>query len=409
MKNGKKRKKHREDLHTRHLRRVQAVMKALGLLKEYQQLKPVERDRVLKFQASGLKVVLANDVDEDQRARHLACELEDALNATMVEIGSTERFIPLKDYFRVVEPLAALFRHPQTRATGRLRLDALAQAFYAAIHLSEETFENALTLLVDTMQSVLLNNSRIDERLYWLQMPQATPYVPERWKFQLRYEGAQIYREHRGSGSQLLYRSGIGSVGELQWLSWSGSQLGMTGDRETYPVYLSSHALQQFRQRIPGSIFGPHLEHFIFESLLEPVFSAGERDTRLVAFRLPPGKLGYFVVDVVQQRVILRTFLFLTMNNTPEGDMLFQKLKLARSDKEHLELDQLSTFMLSDIKQDPQLRQVFDECGCGHLLTIVPEQIVHPAMTDRGNELRKYLGRQLERLLTDVDAQKYRT
>ncbi len=39
-------------------------------------------------------------------------------------------------------------------------------------------------------------------------------------------------------------------------------------------------------------------------------------------------------------------------------------------------MDELPYFMLSDVKNDPELRALFTECGCGHLFDLakVPER-----------------------------------
>jgi len=50
-----RKKQRHNDLHAKQLQRLHSVMKAFGLLDEYQRLKPAERDHVLKFQGPAPK------------------------------------------------------------------------------------------------------------------------------------------------------------------------------------------------------------------------------------------------------------------------------------------------------------------------------------------------------------------
>ena len=95
-------------------------------------------------------------------------------------------------------------------------------------------------------------------------------------------------------------------------------------------------------------------------------------------YRLGGHKLGYLLGEVVDGVILIETALFLTMNGTPEGDLLWARLGLRREDKEYLRLDDPATFVASDVRFDPELVKILTECGCGHLFNLlknpVPEE-----------------------------------
>ena len=77
-----------------------------------------------------------------------------------------------------------------------------------------------------------------------------------------------------------------------------------------------------------------------------------------------PGAGRHFLVELYDDFVFVRTFLFLTMQGTPEAKCLRQRLGLSRSDIEYYKLDHFFTLSQSDLGDDPDLRRALAECGC---------------------------------------------
>ena len=102
------------------------------------------------------------------------------------------------------------------------------------------------------------------------------------------------------------------------------------------------------------------------------------RDGYLVDVWIGPHKVGYLVAQVLPRMVFIKTFLFLTMQGTPESELLRGKLGLGRSDVERYKLDEFHTLTGTDIIKDPLLARVLGECGCGHLLSLVDPDIRMP-------------------------------
>jgi hypothetical protein len=66
-------------------------------------------------------------------------------------------------------------------------------------------------------------------------------------------------------------------------------------------------------------------------------------------------------------KIVIRTFLFITFSGTPEGQKLSQITGLNMFDKKYLAIDRLSTFMKTDIRENPVLADLFTRAGCGDL------------------------------------------
>ena len=114
-------------------------------------------------------------------------------------------------------------------------------------------------------------------------------------------------------------------------------------------------------------------QHFhLFLSLLQPEVKHDPVGQPLLTYYYGEHKLGYLWADVRPNMVLIRTFLFVTMDSTPEGKLLQEELGLEAEDKKYLALDRLSTFTRSDIRQDTELRKSFVQAGCEDLFCMDP-------------------------------------
>lgn len=176
---------------------------------------------------------------------------------------------------------------------------------------------------------------------------------------------------------------------EPKELVWSTESIGFPGEEKLLPVFIQSHAIEQLSKRIPFSD-----SEWTFDSLREPHFVNVNDERFLAEYRFCGQRIGYFSCIRIGEAVLIRTFLFLTMHGTPESDLLWRRLKLARRDIEYNDLDNFYTFFGSDIKLDPDLVRIFEECGCGHLIDLrnpeLRDQIVKRGVADR---LRRFLGK----------------
>ena len=79
---------------------------------------------------------------------------------------------------------------------------------------------------------------------------------------------------------------------------------------------------------------------------------------------------GYFIGQIVGNRVIIRTFLFLTHHNTPEGNELERLSGLSKQDISYWQIDRLSTFLNTNFDEQPMIYQLFKDAGLSHLFEL---------------------------------------
>lgn len=136
-----------------------------------------------------------------------------------------------------------------------------------------------------------------------------------------------------------------------------------------FDVYIQSHALQRLSERM--DCFPAGLLHYnMFISLKFPKVFRDSNQNILIEFRFFEVKAGYFLVDLIDEKVLIKTFLFLTNNGAPEGQKLGSITGLQKFDKKYLALDRLSTFMTSEIGENETLRSLLISADCGCLLDL---------------------------------------
>jgi hypothetical protein len=180
-------------------------------------------------------------------------------------------------------------------------------------------------------------------------------------------------------------------------VSWDAGNLpgGLPGRQ--VPVYVQSHALRRLHERVTIPYADPWLEPWLATSLAEPVIVERSGDGWLVEYRIQNYRLGYLVVTSAQEHdtrercVAVRTFKLLTMSGTPEARLLERRLRLSRLDIDWLRLHKLESFTHTDLRTDPVLRQLLEECGFGHLFELAEKQDFAPEQTTLAAEVRKYL------------------
>jgi hypothetical protein len=161
---------------------------------------------------------------------------------------------------------------------------------------------------------------------------------------------------------------------------WPGHLLGATNDDHVYPVLIQRHALERiygsegrllFARDVQGLEGMLHLA--LMESLRNPTFHPYPKDSTcfLVEYRLYGERLGYLLAQRIGSRILIHTFLFLTMDGTPEGTNLWRELRLCRHAKQYLGLDNLATFVMTDLQTDANLVALLEKCDCGHLFRVV--------------------------------------
>lgn len=137
-------------------------------------------------------------------------------------------------------------------------------------------------------------------------------------------------------------RCGKGSV--AKWYSY------FFQGRE-YPIYIQNHAIDALEKRIDNSKTTLLLFHLAM-SLEKPELRFYE-GKYLLTYRIGNKiKAGYFVCSFVSGCIVLRTFLFITYDGTPEGDLVNVKLELDRQSKTYMGLEKFSTYEMALENED---------------------------------------------------------
>lgn len=158
-------------------------------------------------------------------------------------------------------------------------------------------------------------------------------------------------------------------------------------------LYTQPHVFDRLRERV-DCFDAPVLKLLMDTSILEPETCVLSEGHALLTFSVFGYKLGYFVVELVDGVAVIKTFLFLTNDGTPEGKRLQKNLGLSKLDKAYICLDKLSTFVHSDLRNDPLICGILKESGCDLLLHIDPKVLevgIRKAASIDAEHIRKYL------------------
>lgn len=156
----------------------------------------------------------------------------------------------------------------------------------------------------------------------------------------------------------------------FEWISLMPSELGIKSlpEDQQIPVYIQSHAIQRIFERL-DCIHGFVLISSIYLSLIKCV-CIKDRGKFIIEFVILDVKVGYLSAVMTEGKLVIRTFLFLTFNGTPEGKRLEEFIGLKALDTKYLKMDKLSSFMTGKLKENDELRSIFERADCLHLVEL---------------------------------------
>jgi hypothetical protein len=290
--------------------------------------------------------------------------------------------VTVRDFFSVLVGVFHMVRANRDRpGISAPCIQFIREASEVADHWYEATFRLFGQQLHKAVVAPLVASSNLDRKLYWMKIRQIEGY---HGKLQVRMTASSSEAKNRRiviDGEpppmlpvpRLLEGTGVG------WLSWEAPIPGEAPKGHDYPVYVQSHALRRLRERANLPPLTPYLECWLYESLKAPLVVERQGENLLIEFRVQEARIGYLVVTPFEQPggmrgVVVRTFVFLTMENTPEARQLRKQLRLGRRDGEWLGLSDLNAFTQTDLRNDPVLRPLLESCGCGHLFEFGQEE-----------------------------------
>jgi len=161
------------------------------------------------------------------------------------------------------------------------------------------------------------------------------------------------------------------ALGGFQWVKIPKTLLGdyYEGDEGCLDMYVQSHALNRLKERL--DVFDEMtLNHILCLNVAHIESFEHYRGYLLLPVMVYDVKIGYLVCNVVDEHLVVRSFLFITHSCTPEGDKLKEITGLTRSDISYWKIDRLSTLVQVDEAHQPQLLQLFEEAGIQDIMKL---------------------------------------
>ncbi|MDR1680178.1 MAG: hypothetical protein LBS12_00110 [Prevotellaceae bacterium] len=146
------------------------------------------------------------------------------------------------------------------------------------------------------------------------------------------------------------------------------------------PVYIQKHAIGRMKERI-GSFIPCIYKSILVEAILRNEITPITKTRMLIACCTEELKIGYFLAEILDGVLLIRTFLLLTNSGTPEGDKLAKLTKLKIEDRKYLAIDTLQGLANSDIEQNKAVCNLFCIAGCGSILELCKKINNDPQMT----------------------------
>ncbi len=192
-----------------------------------------------------------------------------------------------------------------------------------------------------------------------------------------------------------VYRVGMSVTGKgIKWIRVIPERMGISGILQKMPldVYIQAHAVERLEERL-GNTINEFCAMNIAFSILENDIQISDDGSILIAYKTDLETLGYLKAVITGDKLVIRTFLFLTNNGTPEGKKLAELIGVTKADKKYLGIDKLELFLTSDIEDNEPLKKIFCQAGCGQLFTLKEQLEYDPDFTFKSTAfVSKYLG-----------------
>jgi hypothetical protein len=146
------------------------------------------------------------------------------------------------------------------------------------------------------------------------------------------------------------------------------------------PIYIQQHAIDRMKERIGGLVPPAFYKFILTDALVRKKFILTAKNRLLIACFTNELKIGYFVAEMVDGIILIRTFLLLTNSGTPEGNKLAQLTGLETEDRKYLSIDTLQGLANSDIEQNEAFCNLLRSAGCGSILELCKKVNNEPEM-----------------------------
>ncbi|MDR1223616.1 MAG: hypothetical protein LBL07_12175 [Tannerella sp.] len=175
----------------------------------------------------------------------------------------------------------------------------------------------------------------------------------------------------------LLYY--VNRMPKFRHITLSPVDTGKTLPMPELPVYIQRHALERMKERL-GLVIPAFYITVLVGALLRREIIHVTKTRMLIACYTNELKIGYFMAEVTDGVILIRTFLLLTNSGTPEGNRLSRLTGLQTEDRKYLAIDTLQGLANSDIMRNKAICRQFRSAGCGSILELCEKINSDPGM-----------------------------
>lgn len=352
-------------------------------------------EEALNKKYQKLSIELEEHLSANEEAKTIKNELDNVFNEIKLDIKPFESKCTLQEYFTIGLSLGHILRisFKDSYFTDKYNIAA-------SIIFDRNVINRVIWLLFYNLENVLLKFNRMNKGLYWISLDDVDRLKDGRpiRKITLHKEDSHEIRLDPGNKAYPEYRPAY-QCGQcyygpgINWIQLKSEQIGQIHEDRIFPVYIQQHALDQLYERLKVIKDAEHLIHdFLWQSLHEPKIVISNNTDIMIEYRFFQHRLGYLTAIKKDDLILITTFLFITMDGTPESNLIKSFMELEKPDKKWLEIDKLETFLFSDIRNDVKLRNLFKNCKCDHLFDIVQEEFANQyARNPRAEEIKMYL------------------
>jgi len=181
----------------------------------------------------------------------------------------------------------------------------------------------------------------------------------------------------------------------LVWISVDVSLLGniYKGNKKVLDVFIQSHALTRLKERL-DLLDQEAINYALWENTNNITQFVSHHSYLLLPFKVFDVKIGYLVANITEDKLLFRTFLFITHNSSPEGTRLRKLTGLGKEDITYWKIDRLSTFVKLKEEKYPGLIQLFCKAGLEKLMELKGKEFTIDSMqTANLDGLTEYINR----------------
>lgn len=298
----------------------------------------------------------------------LKTAIHQILHDTHFTVPTTRNKLSLYDYFTVVFDARSIVR-PSTvfEFPGIQQLVREMEPIYEALY-DEDFMIEKMDLVCNILPLCL---SELNGKHYYLECLMDNKEKPNTFGFVYRIgvlQSPSIHVSIDGANRPAFQLVWI-RYKQLIPITLSAKQLGLSSTEypEQIEIFIQNHALVRLKERVDVLELSLHTVSILL-SFCNPEITRAAHNSYWIAYKIDDFKLGYFKGILIDQRLIIRTFLLLTNCGTPEEQHLRELTGLVKADYDFLNLGKLSTLVCSDVYKNEKLSQILAQAGMSSIL-----------------------------------------